>query len=41
MEDNIDTVRVYFERWLKLCTTEKQATFFTSVKDKRKKALWF
>lgn len=40
MEDNIDTVKVYFERWLKLCTTEKQASFFTSVKDKKKKALW-
>jgi hypothetical protein len=39
MEDNIDTVKVYFERWLKLCTTEKQTAFFSSVKDKRKKEL--
>jgi len=41
MEEDIETVKVYFERWLKLCTTEKQASFFTSVKDKRKKALGF
>jgi hypothetical protein len=41
MEADIETVKVYFERWLKLCTTEKQASFFTSVKDKRKKQLGF
>ena len=41
MEADIETVKVYFERWLKLCSTEKQASFFTSVKDKRKKALGF
>jgi len=41
MEEDIETVKVYFERWLKLCTTEKQAMFFTGVKDKRKKALGF
>jgi hypothetical protein len=39
MEENIDTVKVYFERWLKLCTTEKQTAFFSSVKNKRKKEL--
>ena len=41
MEADIETVKVYFERWLKLCTTEKQSAFFTSVKDKRKKQLGF
>lgn len=40
MEDNIDTVKIYFERWLKLCVSDKQKSFFTSVKDNRKKQLW-
>lgn len=39
MEYDIEMLKVYFERWLKLCVSDKQKDFFTSVKDKRKKQL--
>jgi len=39
MESDTETIKLYFTRWLELCTTEKQKDFFVSVKDKRKKEL--
>lgn len=39
MESDTETIKLYFTRWLELCTTEKQKDFFVSVKDKRKKQL--
>lgn len=39
MEEDIETIKVYFTRWLALCVSDKQKDFFTSVKDKRKKQL--
>lgn len=40
METDTETIKLYFTRWLELCTTEKQKDFFVSIKDKRKKQLW-
>lgn len=39
MESDTETIKLYFTRWLELCTTEKQKDFFVSIKDKRKKQL--
>lgn len=39
LELDIETVKVYFERWIKLCVSNKQKDYFTNVKNKRKKQL--
>lgn len=39
MEEDIETIKLYFTRWLALCVSDRQKDFFTSVKDKRKKQL--
>lgn len=40
MEKDWEHVKTLYFKWLKLCTTDKQADFFTGIKDKRKKELW-
>ena len=39
METDVETIKVYFTRWMALCTSDKQKQSFTEVKDKRKKQL--
>ena len=40
METDWEHLKTLFQRGLKLCISEKQSDFFTSIKDKRKKELW-
>ena len=40
MEKDSESLKLLYIRWLKLCISEKQKDFFTSIKDKQKKVLW-
>jgi hypothetical protein len=40
MEKDPEHLKTLYFRWLPLCTTDKQADFYTSIKDKCKKDLW-
>lgn len=40
MEKDWESLKLLYTRWLKLCISDKQADFFTSIKDKQKKVLW-
>lgn len=39
METDVETIKVYFTRWMALCISDKQKLSFTDVKNKRKKQL--
>ena len=40
MEKDSESLKLLYTRGLKLCISEKQKDFFTSLKDKQKKVLW-
>jgi hypothetical protein len=40
MEKDSESLKLLYTRWLKLCISEKQSSYFSSIKDKRKKELW-